>query len=125
MNALRKWTGPLTQDLVLKPGEFGLGQVPARLARLPQTAEDEIAVQDNHFEPAVDTVRHATAGIETRPPRLADDRRVQGGGALGVRVLAEGFPGAHDIRGFLDTGGTAVRLECRWGPGLAMVGAGR
>src|SRR5215471_9078620 len=31
MNALRQWTGPLTQDLVLKPGEFGLGQVPARL----------------------------------------------------------------------------------------------
>jgi assimilatory nitrate reductase catalytic subunit len=31
MNALRQWTGPLTQDLVLKPGDFGLGQVPARL----------------------------------------------------------------------------------------------
>src|SRR6516164_796197 len=31
MKALRQWTGPLTQDLVLKPGEFGLGQVPARL----------------------------------------------------------------------------------------------
>ena len=31
MSALRQWTGPLTQDLVLKPGEFGLGQVPARL----------------------------------------------------------------------------------------------
>ena len=31
MSALRQWTGPLTEDLVLKPGEFGLGQVPARL----------------------------------------------------------------------------------------------
>ncbi|SPE50277.1 Molybdopterin oxidoreductase [Verrucomicrobia bacterium] len=31
MNGLRQWTGPLTQDLVLKPGDFGLGQVPARL----------------------------------------------------------------------------------------------
>jgi assimilatory nitrate reductase catalytic subunit len=31
VNALRQWTGPLTEELVLKPGEFGLGQVPARL----------------------------------------------------------------------------------------------
>lgn len=31
MNTLRQWNGPLTQDLVLKPGQFGLGQVPARL----------------------------------------------------------------------------------------------
>lgn len=28
---LRQWTGPLTADLVRTPGEFGLGQVPARL----------------------------------------------------------------------------------------------
>ena len=28
---LRQWTGPLTNDLVLHPGDFGLGQVPARL----------------------------------------------------------------------------------------------
>lgn len=28
---LRQWTGPLTADLVRAPGEFGLGQVPARL----------------------------------------------------------------------------------------------
>ncbi len=28
---LRQWTGPLTEDLVLRPGEFGLGNVPARL----------------------------------------------------------------------------------------------
>jgi anaerobic selenocysteine-containing dehydrogenase len=28
---LRQWTGPLTEDLVLRPGEFGLGKVPARL----------------------------------------------------------------------------------------------
>jgi assimilatory nitrate reductase catalytic subunit len=27
----RQWHGPLTQDLVLRPGEFGLGHVPARL----------------------------------------------------------------------------------------------
>ncbi|MBI5801794.1 MAG: molybdopterin-dependent oxidoreductase [Verrucomicrobia bacterium] len=27
---LRQWTGPLTADLVRAPGEFGLGQVPAR-----------------------------------------------------------------------------------------------
>jgi assimilatory nitrate reductase catalytic subunit len=27
----RQWTGPLTADLVRAPGEFGLGQVPARL----------------------------------------------------------------------------------------------
>ncbi|HEX4644059.1 MAG TPA: nitrate reductase [Verrucomicrobiae bacterium] len=27
---LRQWHGPLTRDLVLRPGEFGLGQVPAR-----------------------------------------------------------------------------------------------
>ncbi len=30
--ALRQWHGPLTEDLVLQPGRFGLGQVPARLA---------------------------------------------------------------------------------------------
>jgi assimilatory nitrate reductase catalytic subunit len=29
---LRQWIGPLTTDLVRSPGEFGLGQVPARLA---------------------------------------------------------------------------------------------
>jgi anaerobic selenocysteine-containing dehydrogenase len=29
---LRRWTGPLTADLTLRPGEFGLGKVPARLA---------------------------------------------------------------------------------------------
>ena len=28
---LRQWHGPLTEDLVLRPGEFGLGQVPGRL----------------------------------------------------------------------------------------------
>ena len=28
---LRQWSGPLTNDLVLHPGDFGLGQVPARL----------------------------------------------------------------------------------------------
>jgi anaerobic selenocysteine-containing dehydrogenase len=28
---LRQWQGPLTEDLVLRPGQFGLGQVPARL----------------------------------------------------------------------------------------------
>ncbi len=28
---LRQWHGPLTQELVLHPGEFGLGKVPARL----------------------------------------------------------------------------------------------
>jgi assimilatory nitrate reductase catalytic subunit len=28
---LRQWNGPLTSDLVLHPGDFGLGQVPARL----------------------------------------------------------------------------------------------
>jgi len=27
----RQWTGPLTQDLMLHPGDFGLGKVPARL----------------------------------------------------------------------------------------------
>ena len=27
----RQWDGPLTEDLVLRPGEFGLGQVPGRL----------------------------------------------------------------------------------------------
>ncbi len=31
MNALRQRSGPLTSELVLRPGEFGLGQVPARL----------------------------------------------------------------------------------------------
>ena len=30
-NVLREFTGPLTQDLVQHPGEFGLGNVPARL----------------------------------------------------------------------------------------------
>jgi anaerobic selenocysteine-containing dehydrogenase len=29
---LRSWTGPLTQELVQRPGEFGLGNVPAKLA---------------------------------------------------------------------------------------------
>src|ERR1041385_6575183 len=29
--ALRQWTGPLTQDLILHPGDFGLGKVPGRL----------------------------------------------------------------------------------------------
>jgi anaerobic selenocysteine-containing dehydrogenase len=28
---LRQWDGPLTEELVLHPGEFGLGKVPARL----------------------------------------------------------------------------------------------
>ena len=28
---VRKWDGKLTQDLVLHPGKFGLGQVPVRL----------------------------------------------------------------------------------------------
>jgi len=28
---LRQWTGPLTEDLVLHPADFGLGQVPARM----------------------------------------------------------------------------------------------
>ena len=28
---LRQWHGPLTQELVLHPGEFGLGKIPARL----------------------------------------------------------------------------------------------
>ena len=27
---LREWSGPLTEELVLKPGDFGLGKVPAR-----------------------------------------------------------------------------------------------
>jgi assimilatory nitrate reductase catalytic subunit len=31
MNPVRQWTGPLTEELVLKPGDFGLGHVPARL----------------------------------------------------------------------------------------------
>src|SRR5690242_5270455 len=31
MNLFRQWTGPFTQELVLHPAEFGLGQVPARL----------------------------------------------------------------------------------------------
>ena len=29
---LRQWDGPLTRDLVLSPGEFGLGQVPLKLS---------------------------------------------------------------------------------------------
>ena len=40
MNAFRRRSGPLTQELVLRPGDFGLGNVPARLRpradRLPQ-----------------------------------------------------------------------------------------
>src|SRR5262249_9664816 len=28
---LRRWDGPLTADLTLRPGEFGLGKVPERL----------------------------------------------------------------------------------------------
>ena len=28
---LRRWSGPLTQDLTLHPADFGLGKVPARL----------------------------------------------------------------------------------------------
>jgi assimilatory nitrate reductase catalytic subunit len=30
-SVFRRWTGPLTQDLTLHPGDFGLGKVPARL----------------------------------------------------------------------------------------------
>jgi assimilatory nitrate reductase catalytic subunit len=30
--ALRRFDGPLTQDLVREPGKFGLGQVPAKLS---------------------------------------------------------------------------------------------
>jgi len=30
-SVLRRWTGPLTQDLTLHPADFGLGKVPARL----------------------------------------------------------------------------------------------
>src|SRR5215472_10436712 len=29
--ALREWHGPLTEQLVLHPGDFGLGKVPSRL----------------------------------------------------------------------------------------------
>ncbi|HEV8542403.1 MAG TPA: molybdopterin-dependent oxidoreductase, partial [Verrucomicrobiae bacterium] len=29
---LRQWTGPLTRDLVLEPGRFGLGRIPAKHA---------------------------------------------------------------------------------------------
>ena len=29
---LRQWRGPLTSDLVLEPGRFGLGRVPSKLA---------------------------------------------------------------------------------------------
>jgi assimilatory nitrate reductase catalytic subunit len=29
---IRAWKGPLTEELVRKPGDFGLGQIPARLA---------------------------------------------------------------------------------------------
>ena len=28
---LRQWTGPLSADLTLHPGDFGLGKVPARI----------------------------------------------------------------------------------------------
>ena len=40
MNPVRQWTGPLTQELVLKPGDFGLGHVPAwdRQAAMNRTA---------------------------------------------------------------------------------------
>ena len=31
LEKMRAWDGPLTQDLVLHPGQFGLGKVPARL----------------------------------------------------------------------------------------------
>ncbi len=31
-NLIRQWEGPQTQDLVLHPGDFGLGKVPAKLA---------------------------------------------------------------------------------------------
>lgn len=37
---VRKWDGKLTQDLVLNPGQFGLGKVPARLE--PDDATDMV-----------------------------------------------------------------------------------
>ena len=37
---VRKWDGKLTEDLVLHPGDFGLGKVPARLK--PDDATDMI-----------------------------------------------------------------------------------
>jgi anaerobic selenocysteine-containing dehydrogenase len=37
---LRQWDGKLTQELVLRPGDFGLGKVPARLA--PDDATDMV-----------------------------------------------------------------------------------
>jgi assimilatory nitrate reductase catalytic subunit len=37
---VRKWDGELTQDLVLRPGKFGLGEVPARLE--PNDAADMV-----------------------------------------------------------------------------------
>src|SRR6266478_2699552 len=37
---VRKWDGKLTQDLVLQPGKFGLGKVPARLE--PDDATDMV-----------------------------------------------------------------------------------
>ena len=30
-NIIRQWEGPLTRQLLLKPGEFGLGKIPDRL----------------------------------------------------------------------------------------------
>jgi len=29
---VRQWDGPLTRDLVLEPGKFGLGQIPSKLS---------------------------------------------------------------------------------------------
>ena len=37
---VRRWDGKLTQELVLHPGDFGLGQVPARLE--PDGATDMV-----------------------------------------------------------------------------------
>ena len=36
---MRQWTGPLTDDLIQHPGDFGLGKVPARHAKVDKGAE--------------------------------------------------------------------------------------
>jgi hypothetical protein len=62
---IRQWDGELTQDLVLHPGEFGLGKVPARLK--PDDTTDMV------FAAFVQLVAASKSILRTAKPSLPDD----------------------------------------------------
>lgn len=58
---LRRWTGPLTADLVLRAGDFGLGKVPARLK--PDKGGNRVAIASRRGR--VKCAAFVTAGVQS------------------------------------------------------------